>query len=407
MKYLKTFEMFRFLSEDFENNFPEKIKIFTSNGSYELVRADFTREINVIRCSYWHNTAADGNVSHDGEPDLLMFDIYFFNNENGMKTHVNITYGDNMVSEFSIEAPNKIIINHYNGFNSKLDRETQFGFEDSTIKDLVNLINKFDETYDVNPEHLKFIDKYPDSYKAPKSSVPDSNVSYYDDEIKYNFPTATQKWNEYPLSQGKKVLIINNSRPPENRYLNNILRYLQLRGINNIIASTPDELRKIIRNNKISAVISSGSENNVTDEHTNEMNYIALKNLKCPFLGICFGFQSLARIYGSTILSGDFNHDNIILQDVKYNSLFKNIDLEKQQFSISFHDYPENCPKGFKVVCKIDGKISGIADELNKKWGFLFHPEDLEATWKIMDNFIELSNNRNKEQKAIKKGVFK
>ena len=49
MKYLKTFETFKFLEESFEQNFPQKISIYTSNGAYELIKADFTREIDIIR----------------------------------------------------------------------------------------------------------------------------------------------------------------------------------------------------------------------------------------------------------------------------------------------------------------------------------------------------------------------
>jgi anthranilate/para-aminobenzoate synthase component II len=201
-------------------------------------------------------------------------------------------------------------------------------------------------------------------------------------------------------------LVINNSTPPENRFLKNVLRYLQIRGLNHIIASNIDELKSILKTNKISAVISTGSEKRVIDETVNEMNYLALKKLKCPFLGICFGFQSLAKWAGSNIATGDFTHDNINLQDLKYNSIFRDFDFTNQQFSVSFNDYPENCPDNYKVICKIEGKIAGIANEVEKNWGVLFHPEDIESTWGILDNFILLSNSEREEQDAIKKGNF-
>jgi len=405
MKYLKTFETFKFLEESFEQNFPQKISIYTSNGAYELIKADFTREIDIIRCSYWHNTASNGNVTKDGEPDLLIFDIHFTNNDRGLKTIVHITYGDNMVSDFSIEAPNEVKVNLYNGFNSKLDSDTQFGFQNETLLNLVKLFNKFDHNYKLEKSDFSFIDKYPDSYE-PIESVPDSGKKYFKEEKPFRFPISSQKASDYPLTQGKKVLIINNSEPPENRYLANVLRYLQTRGINHIVASTPEELKEILKTNKISSVISTGSEKRVNDDWTNKMNFEVLKKLTCPFLGICFGFQSLCRFYGSELESGTFTHDYVNLHGIKPNLLFKNVDLDSHQFSVSFNDFPKTCPKGFGIICKIKGKISGVANELEKKYGLLFHPEDIESTWKILDNFIALSDTESIEQDAIKKGRF-
>ena len=406
MKYLKTFESFKFLEESFEDNFPNKISIYTSGGAYELIKADFTREVDIIRCSYWHNTATDGNVSKDGEPDLLMFDIHFINTENGLKTHVDITYGDKMVSEFSIEKPNKIRIHLYNGFNSKFDHDSQFGFQNKSILDLVKLFNKFDSDYKLEKEDLSFIDKYPDSYKEPQRTVSDSDSKYFKEEIPFKFPISSQKGNEYSLSQGRKVLVINNSTPPENRYLANVLRYLQVRGINHVVASTPEELKEILKTNKISSVISTGSEKRVSDDWTNKMNWIVFKKLKCPFLGICFGFQSLCRFYGSELNSGTFTHDYVKLHGLKSNLIFKNVDFDSHQFSVSFNDFPKNSPKNFNVICKIKGKIAGVANEFEKKYGLLFHPEDVEQTWKILDNFISLSDTESVEQDALKKGNF-
>jgi GMP synthase-like glutamine amidotransferase len=406
MRWIKTFEKFRFLKEEFEDNFPESIKIYTENGSFELVKSDFTREIDVIRCSYWHNTAIDGRVWHDGEPDLLMFDIHFHRNEKGLKTLIDITYGDKMVSEFSIQAPNEIQVILYNGFNSKLDRETQFGFEDETLKDICNLINKFSEEYKVKVEDLTFIDKYPDSYVLPEPSVPDSGGRFFKPDVISALNPRTQKSGEYPLSQGAKILIINNSTPPENRYLNNLLRYFQANGINHIIASNIQELKVILKDNIISSVISTGSEKRVDDDGANEMTHYILKRLKCPFLGICFGFQSLAKWAGSKIATGDFTHDNINLEELKFNSLFKDFDLTNQQFSVSFNDYPEDCPENYSVICKIEGKIGGIANEIEKNWGVLFHPEDIQSTWSILDNFVALCDSEGQEQKALKRGNF-
>ena len=45
-----------------------------------------------------------------GTPDTLEFDIYFAKEDN-IVLNVDITYGDAMACEFSVEAPNKVLVN--------------------------------------------------------------------------------------------------------------------------------------------------------------------------------------------------------------------------------------------------------------------------------------------------------
>jgi hypothetical protein len=56
-----------------------------SGGSYELVLGDVTREIDILRVPYSHNTLedVDGDITADGEPDILEFDLHFFRKELG------------------------------------------------------------------------------------------------------------------------------------------------------------------------------------------------------------------------------------------------------------------------------------------------------------------------------------
>lgn len=50
----------------------------------------------------------------DGEPDTLEFDMHFVKNQDGtLKILVDITYGDSMVSEFSVQQPNKVDVMEY------------------------------------------------------------------------------------------------------------------------------------------------------------------------------------------------------------------------------------------------------------------------------------------------------
>jgi hypothetical protein len=101
-----------------------------------------------------------------GCPDTLEFDLYFVkdNNTNKMRINVDITYGDLMACEFSIEQPNKVNLIQHTTYHSKFDpSNTVFALEDESLKDFVDFLNKISgfklTTYDV-----RFLDKY-DNWK--------------------------------------------------------------------------------------------------------------------------------------------------------------------------------------------------------------------------------------------------
>lgn len=407
---IKKFESFdyKFLMPEIKEIFPQLIKIYTSDGNFTLRLADFTREGNVVKADYYQNTFRKSNHLKDGEPDFLIFDLHFVNNENGLKTIIDITYGDSTKYAFSIEAPNKIKITIYNGIDSHLDSETQFGFEDETIIDLVNLFNQFSESYHLTTKDLNFLDKYPDSFDPSNIEiVPDTEIKYFLNKKKLELPTNSEKPNQTSLSNGKKILVINNSLAPKHRYLGNILKYLQIRGLNNVVVSNVRELEEVISKYKISCVISTGSEKMVKDEESTATTFMALKELDCPFLGICFGFQSLAKYYGSKIDKGEFTHQNKKIEILDPNHfLFSDLLSEENKFSFSFNDYPINCPENFDIICKVDGKIAGIQNKEKNLYGLLFHPEDIEYSHKILDNFISLTDKQKDEQEKIKSGKF-
>ena len=126
--------------------------------------------MNCIQISYYQNTAEDGNVTKDGEPDYLCFDITLVKDNDGterspdtLKLNVDISYGDNMASSFSIEKPNKVTLSHYTGIGSKYDPETKFAFTDESLKSLVDFFNKFG--YELSVEDFKFLDNEDKSFK--------------------------------------------------------------------------------------------------------------------------------------------------------------------------------------------------------------------------------------------------
>lgn len=381
MRFLKNFNEnnnITIYDEKVKKSFPNELEIYTSDGNYKLVKSDITRENDIIRAFYYQNTANDGNVTKDGEPDTLSLDIHFVKNENGFKTLVDIIYGDQIKSEFSIESPNKITISHYNGIGSVADKYSQFGFEDKSINDLVNFFNNFNFGYKLSSDDFKFIDKYPDTYQ--------------NESIKLT-----------PLPNNKKILIINNSGTTDNMYLNNIVNYLRMRGIEHIITSKIEEIPNF---KNIIGAISTGSD--LRSENSDGLSFEIYKNLKKPILGICYGFQSMVKFYGGTLKdSGNFTHKHLKLTKANTNhSLFKDMDLGNIEFSFSFHDIIDKDPNGFKQIAMLKDIVVGISNEQRQRYGLLFHPEDKEMSYPVLDNFIRMCTGGVDEQEKLKMGQF-
>ena len=365
-------------SQEIKNFFPDKIYLSTTDGDWELDKKDIMLNGDLIQMAYYQNTPEEsGDVLSDGEPDYLEFDIHIDKNERGIKLLVDITYGDSMVCEFSIEAPNKINVIHYTGINSKYDPDTHFGFTDETINDLVKLFNSFNHGLKLTSDDFNFIDKDLDSYKH---NINNSDHLYNDDSDLISFGNSVKESTSNDI-----ILVINNSKPPENKYLPKLLKYLDIRGFEYKVASSSDDVIKYNKNYNIIGALSTGSDYRVEDG--DEVNSTALSELKCPILSMCFGYQSMAKFYGSDIESGEEKSGLFNLSDYdESHFLFNGIDLSQQKLSFCFHDYPSDTPSGFDVIAMLDDVIAGVSSE--DRYGLLFHPEELESTYVILDNFV-------------------
>jgi anthranilate/para-aminobenzoate synthase component II len=393
MKFLRQFNEQKILAYDERilEELPKELQIYTSTGSFNLVLSEqTTREVDVIRAIYSQKTSYK-----DGEPDSLSIDIHLMKNEAGFKTIVDIIYGSHIKFQISIEAPNKVKVGSYNGLRSTNDSETQFGFEDQSIKDLCKFFNTFNFGYNLTPEDFKSIDKYPDSF------TPDSGV-----KLKSLKGGLKNTYNEGdPI-----ILVIDNTKPPEHKFLNNLLNYLKYRGENFEVVSTIQELKEQVETKNIIGAISTGSDFRVSGDEGCELAFEAYKILKCPIIGICFGLQSMVKFYGGEIQdSVEHTHKHLKLTSANQNHfLFADFDLSDVEFSFSFNDIIEKMPQGFKQIAMLDDKIVEISDESKKRWGLLFHPEDTEMAYPVLDNFLGYCKGKksSQEQDKLKLGQF-
>lgn len=384
--HIKKFnENLDFMNDDIKKHFPKNLELYTTYGTHDYVLSDITRENSILRVTYFVNTPDEtgNNVLADGDPDLMTFDIHVVNTQtNGVKLNVDMSHGDRMVYEFTIEAPSKVNIHYYNGIGSKGDEDTHFGLSDESLNAMIKVFSSFNDKFKLNKKEFTFMDKYPDSYQVVES-------------VKIA-----------PLSENEIILVVNNTEPQKNRYLKNILRYLKIRGIEHIVASDVNEMKKAYESKKIVGAILSGSEYRI-NKCDDKLCRVALKNLNCPILGICFGFQSICKNGGVKLLENDkVTLDHKKLTEYKNCKLFKDVDLENIKFSFAFNDYPESCPSGYEVVGKLNDMIATIADEKNERYGVLFHPEDVEYSHLILDNFVSLCHQGQDEQEKLLKGQF-
>ena len=186
MRYLRKFveNKISIFNPEWSKLLPEELVVVTDNGEFCLTRnkdlsdinhpIDISNLMNCVQIAYIHHTPEnkDGDVSADGEPDYLCFDITFVKDNSGehanpesLKLNIDITYGDHMQYSFTIDKSG-VNVHHYTGRNSLYDPETFWGFSDESLEKLVDFFNRFG--FNNTVDDYKFIDKDPDSYKYEK-----------------------------------------------------------------------------------------------------------------------------------------------------------------------------------------------------------------------------------------------
>lgn len=375
-----------YMKDDIRDHFPKNLQLYTSYGTHDYVLSDITRENSILRVTYFVNTPDEtgGDVLADGDPDLMTFDIHVITDTrtNEIKLNVDMTHGDRVIYEFTIEAPNIVKVHFYDGIGSKADEDTHFGLSDESLDAMIKVFSSFNTNFELSRKDFTFMDKYPDSYQVVESA------------------------KITPLSQNQVLLIVNNTEPQKNRFLKNLLKYCRTRGIEHLVVSDITELNKAFETKKVVGTILTGSEYRI-NQFDDKLSKQAIRVAKNPILGICFGLQSMCKNAGVRILENDkLTLDHKTLTEYSNCKLFNGLDIKNMKLSFSFNDYPESCPSGYKVVGKLDNMIAAIADDKNERYGVLFHPEDVENSHKILDNFVSLCHQGQDEQEKILSGQF-
>jgi len=161
MKYLKNYKIFEadatfMYDPSIEDILPEYIKVIKGDPKNPL-RLDYKKGISrhlgpEVQIPYETMDKSGGREN----PDTLELDIYwdYDTNNHSLSINVEVNYGELTACQFGIKSPNKVSI------ISNDIPNTIFAFDSKSINSLCNYFNRWDPSFKVTPEDLKFIDGY-------------------------------------------------------------------------------------------------------------------------------------------------------------------------------------------------------------------------------------------------------
>lgn len=190
------------------------------------------------------------------------------------------------------------------------------------------------------------------------------------------------------------ILIVNNNDSDNIRPA--LKEYLTSRKIEYLVVDRNSDLNAIILKNKFKGIILTGgpllySQKDINLEDVNP-NLVALLNLDCPILGICFGHQTLAKVFG-----GEVSKMPKLIKGLEEIKIINNVAIFKgmpNKFNMeqNHSDSVSKVPDCFEIMASSKTcAFEGIKHKTKPIFGFQFHPElSGELGYKLLDNFIEL-----------------
>jgi GMP synthase-like glutamine amidotransferase len=176
----------------------------------------------------------------------------------------------------------------------------------------------------------------------------------------------------------------------------------------NIQYKVIQDIDRTLDKSKIKGIILSGSHLKLTrkinfDNYIHSLHYLFEYNV--PVLGICFGCQLLHMLYGGNLKdTGDKYFCKSSTVELSNHKLFKGVEPSKDlHFCFSDLILPSTSEKIKELAWfNFKGKRNPCAFEYkNKIFGFLFHPESLEESKKILLNFYNVCLQPNFLEKSL------
>ena len=157
---------------------------------------------------------------------------------------------------------------------------------------------------------------------------------------------------------------------------------------------TPQQIIRLKNFNNVKGIILSGGPSSVTKGKFQSIPKKILTK-KIPILGICYGLQLIAKLYGGKIRSSKKKREfgRAIIFKKENSLLTKNFFSKNRQVWMSHEDAVIKIPRNFKKIASTkDSKLTIIENAKNKIYGVQFHPEvtHTENGKQIFKNFLFL-----------------
>jgi GMP synthase (glutamine-hydrolysing) len=155
---------------------------------------------------------------------------------------------------------------------------------------------------------------------------------------------------------------------------------------------TPNNFTKIKKRNDIKGIIFSGGPSTVTKKKFQKIPKEIFKK-KIPILGICYGLQLIAKLFGGKIKPSKKRREfgRAFLIKRKSSLLTKNFFNSSNAVWMSHEDAVIKMPKSFNIIASTkESKLTIIENKIDKIYGVQFHPEvtHTDNGNKIFENFL-------------------
>ena len=137
---------------------------------------------------------------------------------------------------------------------------------------------------------------------------------------------------------------------------------------------TPKEIKRFKDFNSIRGIILSGGPSTVTKEKFERVP-IEIFSKKIPILGICYGLQLIAKLYGGKIKSSKRKREfgRAFIFKKRRSELTKNFFKNKSSVWMSHEDAVVKLPKNFQVIAYTkDSRLTIIENKKKKSMEFSF-----------------------------------
>ncbi len=157
---------------------------------------------------------------------------------------------------------------------------------------------------------------------------------------------------------------------------------------------TPEELKNLKAYKNIKGLIFSGGPSTVTSKKFQTVSKEIFKK-KIPILGICYGLQLIAKLFGGKIKPSKKRREfgRAYLFKKKSSLLIKKFLNSQKSVWMSHEDAVVKLPKNFKVIASTkNSKLTIIENTKDKIYGVQFHPEvtHTDNGKQIFKNFLFL-----------------